>query len=84
MKDNVVAIPSYINDIYLDYNEDWNQNKIGIGSTLPKLNSFENEDQKDFYMKKNLEKAIRMSIGGYATYSSSIKSTVIPIDFKIT
>lgn len=32
----------------------------------------------------SLAKAIRMSIGGYARYPSSIKSTVVPIELKLT
>lgn len=53
-------------------------------SKVPKLASVENKDQKEYYLTKNLATAIRMSIGGYARYPSSIKSTVIPIEFKLT
>ncbi len=35
MKDNVVAIPSYIEDIYKDYKADWNNSRTGA----PTLNS---------------------------------------------
>jgi hypothetical protein len=84
MKDSIVAIPSYIKDIFNDYDSDWNQNKTGLDSTPPKLGAAEEDDKKLAYERRNLAKAIRMTIGGYARYSSSIKSTVVPIDFKIT
>ena len=46
---------------------------------MPKLASVENEGQKEYYLMRSLAKAIRMSIGGYARYSSSIKSTIVPV-----
>lgn len=43
MQDNVVTVPSYIREIYDDYNVDWNENKttlIGLPTTsVPKLAS---------------------------------------------
>lgn len=83
MKDSTVVVPSYIKDIFTDYDNEWNRNKT---STImpPKLNSFEEEDKKQAAQRKNLMREIRMNLGGYATYSSSIKSTVVPIQLKLT
>lgn len=32
----------------------------------------------------NLQREIRINIGGFATYPASIKSTIIPIELKAT
>lgn len=43
MQDNVVPVPSYIREIYDDYNLDWNENKTTLlgstGTPVPKLAS---------------------------------------------
>lgn len=53
MQDNTVPVPSYIQEIYEDYNLDWNENKTTLISSqttsVPKLASNENEGQKEYY-----------------------------------
>ena len=80
MSGNVVAVPSYIQEIYNDYNSDWNNNKTG----LPTLNSTEIQDKREAHFNKSLAKVIRLSVGIYSRYPSSIKSCVIPIVLKLT
>lgn len=83
MKGNTVVVPRYILDIYDDYDLEWNQNKTQT-ITPPKLASFEEADPKQEAINNSLKKEIRINIGGYATYPSSIKSTSIPIELKTT
>lgn len=80
MKDKIVAVPSYIREIYSDYGDVWNQN---IVQNIPKLQGYE-ENSKEAALRRSLLKEIRIGLGGYATYPSSIKSTDIPIELKIT
>ncbi len=84
MSGNNVPIHSYLAAIGKDYDAEWNQNRANSLAATPTLNSSPNEKKKMLYDRRSLLKAVRINFGGFATYSSSIKSAIVPIQLQLT